>query len=48
VPDAWLAQDEAFGTPAAVREAYETFFAARLAAPRTWVDALEAARAARV
>jgi len=32
----------------AVRAAYGEFFAARLAGPRTWVDALEAARAARV
>jgi hypothetical protein len=48
VPDEWLAQDEAFGTPGAVRDAYEGFFAARLAGPRTWVDELEAARAARV
>jgi hypothetical protein len=48
VPDQWLAQDESFTTPAAVREAYESFFTARLTAPRSWVDALEAARAARV
>jgi len=47
-PDEWLAQDEVFGTPDKVRAAYEQFFATRLAQPRAWVDALEAARAARV
>ncbi|MEU5693367.1 HipA family kinase [Actinosynnema sp. NPDC020468] len=48
VPDEWLAQDEAFGSPAGSRDAYAAFFAARLAGPRAWVEAVEAVRVARV
>ncbi|WP_307868817.1 HipA family kinase [Umezawaea beigongshangensis] len=48
VPDEWLAADENFSSAAEVRDAYAAFFAARLAGSREWVDALEAARAARV
>jgi len=48
VPDEWLAQDQVFEGADAVREAYLAYFAARLQGPRTWVDALEVARAARV
>jgi hypothetical protein len=48
VPDEWLAMDTAYEGAEAVRAAYESFFEARLNSPRTWVDALEVARAARV
>lgn len=48
VPDEWLEQDTVFEGAAGVRKAYEDFFAVRLNSPRTWVDALEVARAARV
>ncbi|ATE53220.1 hypothetical protein CNX65_07890 [Actinosynnema pretiosum] len=48
VPDEWLEGDEQFPGAERVRSAYRDLFAARLRAPRTWVDELEAARAARV
>ncbi len=44
VPDAWLAGDETYATPAAHRAAYQTYFAARLAARHHFVQ--EAQRAA--
>lgn len=37
VPDDWLAQDARFASPADRRAAYVAWFAARLAAPRTFV-----------
>ena len=37
VPDDWLAHDARFASPADRRAAYVAWFAARLAAPRTFV-----------
>jgi hypothetical protein len=48
VPDEWLAPDDAFASPAAARRAYVDVLAARVAAPASWLDAVEVARAARV
>jgi hypothetical protein len=44
IPDAWLADEPAFASVAAHREAYERYFCSRLAAPRAFVQ--EAVRAA--
>lgn len=44
IPDAWLADEPAFPTVAAHREAYERYFCSRLAAPRAFVE--EAVRVA--
>ena len=46
VPDDWLTQDDA--TAAEIRARYTAFFTARLDSSPTWVDTLEATRAARV
>jgi hypothetical protein len=48
VPAAWLAGEPGFGSADEVRAAYRQYFADRLAPPRSWVDALEEARAASV
>jgi HipA-like protein len=46
VPDDWLAADG--NTPTEARARYTRFFESRLANSARWIDALEAARAARV
>jgi hypothetical protein len=48
VPEDWLTADGVFDTPAEAHAAYIAFFEARLASSAQWVEALEAARAARV
>lgn len=48
VPDEWLAADEAFDSPALVRDAYAAFFASRVENAPDWVAVLEETRAARV
>ena len=45
VPDAWLADDPDFASPAEVRGAYLEVLTQRLASRAAWVPALEAARA---
>jgi hypothetical protein len=47
VPQEWLS-DDAFDSPAAARQAYVDVLAARVAAPASWLDAVEVARAARL
>jgi hypothetical protein len=44
VPDAWLASDRAFATPALVREAYVSHLTRRLQAPRAFLDEAKRAR----
>jgi hypothetical protein len=44
VPDAWLASDRAFATPALVREAYVNHLTRRLQAPRAFLDEAKRAR----
>jgi hypothetical protein len=44
VPDAWLASDRAFTTPALVREAYVSHLTRRLQAPRAFLDEAKRAR----
>jgi hypothetical protein len=46
VPDAWLATDRAFATPAAARAAYSRHLARRLQAPRAFFEEAQRARAA--
>jgi hypothetical protein len=46
VPDAWLAADRAFATPAAARAAYSRHLARRLQAPRAFFQEAQRARAA--
>jgi hypothetical protein len=48
VPDSWLEGDETFGSPDEARRAYVDVLLARVAAPHTWLDAVEVLRAARV
>jgi hypothetical protein len=48
VPDAWLATDRAFATPALVREAYVNHLVRRLQAPRTFLEEAKRARSALV
>jgi len=48
VPDAWLATDRAFATPAAARAAYVQHLARRLQAPRAFLEEAQRARAALV
>ena len=48
VPDAWLASDRAFATPAAVRAAYVQHLTRRLQAPRAFLEEAHRARAALV
>ncbi|MGX7829157.1 HipA family kinase [Actinokineospora sp. 24-640] len=48
VPDDWLTADGAFPDAAAARAAYTAYFSARVADSATWVETLEATRAARV
>jgi hypothetical protein len=48
VPDEWLTADGVFPSAAAARAAYVAYFEARLADSAQWIEALEAARAARV
>jgi hypothetical protein len=45
VPDAWLAADTAFGTPAAIRDAYVNHLTRRLIAPRPFMEEALRARA---
>jgi hypothetical protein len=45
VPDAWLANDRAFASADARREAYVDYLRARLAAPRAFVEEALRARA---
>lgn len=44
VPDAWLASDRAFATPALVREAYVNHLTRRLQAPRAFLEEAKRAR----
>jgi hypothetical protein len=44
VPEAWLASDLAFATPALVREAYVQHLSQRLAAPRAFLEEAQRAR----
>jgi hypothetical protein len=46
VPDAWLATDRAFATPAAARAAYGQHLSRRLQAPRAFLGEAQRARAA--
>jgi hypothetical protein len=48
VPDAWLATDRAFATPAAARAAYVKHLSQRLHAPRAFLEEAQRARAALV
>lgn len=48
VPDAWLSTDDTFDSPDQARQAYVDVLGARVAAPQTWLDAVEVERAARV
>jgi hypothetical protein len=48
VPDAWLAADRAFTTPAAARAAYVRHLSRRLQAPRAFLEEAQRARAAPV
>jgi hypothetical protein len=48
VPDEWLADEDGFGSPAEVRQAYVDVLLARVRAPHAWLDAVEVARAVRV
>jgi hypothetical protein len=48
VPDEWLLGDETYPTAVEVRRAYVSVLLARVAAPHTWLDAVEVLRAARV
>jgi HipA-like protein len=48
VPDAWLATDTAFASPAQTREAYVTHLARRLQAPRAFLEEARRARSALV
>jgi hypothetical protein len=48
VPDEWLADEDGFGSPAEVRQAYVDVLLARAHAPHAWLDAVEVARAVRV
>jgi hypothetical protein len=48
VPDDWLQGEPGPVHPEGVRAAYAAYFAERLTEPRTWVEALEVTRAARV
>jgi hypothetical protein len=48
VPDAWLATDRAFATPAAARAAYVQHLSRRLQAPRAFLEEAQRARAALV
>jgi hypothetical protein len=48
VPDAWLATDRAFATPAAARAAYTRHLTRRLQAPRAFFEEAQRARAALV
>lgn len=45
VPDQWLADEPGFADVAGVRSAYADVLTRRLAAPASWLDAVEAARA---
>jgi len=45
VPDGWLADEPGFADPDSVRAAYADVLTRRLAAPATWLDAVEATRA---
>jgi hypothetical protein len=45
VPDEWLGGEAGFSGAAEVREAYADVLTRRLAAPETWLDAVEVARA---
>ena len=44
VPDGWLTDEPGFATPDDVRDAYADVLQRRLAAPGTWLDAVEVAR----
>jgi len=48
VPDEWLDAEPGFTSPDDVRSAYVDVLTERLAAPATWLDAVEVARVARV
>jgi hypothetical protein len=48
VPDAWLEDEPGFRDADDVRAAYVDVLTRRVAAPATWLDAVEVARAARV
>ena len=48
VPDAWLASDSAFATPALTREAYVQHLTRRLQAPRAFLEEARRARSALV
>jgi hypothetical protein len=48
VPDHWLTTDEWFDSASAARLAYSQVLAERVAAPHTWLDAVEVHRALRV
>jgi hypothetical protein len=48
VPDGWLVGEPGFSSPGDVRAAYSDVLTRRLAAPQTWLDAVEVARGARV
>ena len=48
VPDEWLTTDERFESPAQARLAYAEVLIDRVAAPHTWLDAVEVQRALRV
>jgi hypothetical protein len=45
VPEGWLADEPGFADPDSVRAAYADVLTRRLAAPATWLDAVEATRA---
>jgi hypothetical protein len=44
VPDAWLASDKAFASPALTREAYVQHLSRRLRAPRAFLEEAKRAR----
>jgi len=48
VPDSWLAEDNAFDSAQAARQAYADVLAARVASPEAWLEAVEVSRGLRV
>ena len=48
IPDTWLADEPGFIDPDDVRAAYSDVLCRRLAAPESWLDAVEVTRATRV
>ena len=48
VPDEWLEGDDTYPTPEQARHAYVDVLLERVSSSRTWLDAVEVLRAARV